>query len=106
MLEEHGKYESIQGKKIHLSQAIEHQQMIMYYGTEIVKILWISLPWWEETQRILKDEKVIGGLTSDLSMPNWYRHQKSGKCLWGNTPMPHHSEKYNPYLANFDIKME
>jgi hypothetical protein len=32
-------------------------------------------------QEQLKEEKVIGGLTDDLSMPSGYWHQKSGKCL-------------------------
>jgi len=106
MLEEYGKYESTQGKKIHLASAIDHQQMILYHGSEILKTLWIDLPWREEMQEQLKSEKVIEGLTDDLSMPSGYRHQKSGKCLWGNTPMPTHSEKYEPYLAKFDIKTE
>lgn len=39
MLEEYGKYESVQGKKVHLSKAIDHQDMIIYYGSEIFKIL-------------------------------------------------------------------
>lgn len=106
MLEEYEKYESVQGKKVHLSKAIDHQDMIIYYGSEIFKILWKELPWREEMQEQLKDEKVIGWLTNDLSMPSGYRHQKSWKCLWGNTPMPAHSEKYEPYLAQFDIKTE
>lgn len=106
MLEEHGKYESKEGKKIHLSEAIDHQQMIMYYWSEIFKIIGNELPWREETQEKLKEEKVISGLTEDISMPSGYWHQKSGKCLWGNTPMPPHSEKYELYLARFDIKTQ
>ena len=39
MLEEYGKYESVQGKKVHLANAIDHQDMILYYGSEIFNIL-------------------------------------------------------------------
>ena len=106
MLEEYGKYESVQGKKVHLANAIDHQDMILYYGSEIFNILWKELPWREEMQEQLEDEKVIGWLTEDLNMPSGYRHQKSGRCVWGNTPMPPHSSKYAAYLRNFDIKTE
>ena len=105
MLEEYGKYESVQGKKVHLSTAIDQEQMVTYYGSELFKILGIQTPWWEDREEYLKEEKIIGGLTDDLLMPSGHWHQRSGTCVWGNTPMPTHSEKYNAFLAKFNIEI-
>jgi hypothetical protein len=91
---------------VHLSSAMRQDDMVHYYGEQLLKILWGNIPWREEREEKLKDEKVIVGLTEDLNMPSGYRHHRTGKCLWGNTPMPAYSEKYEPYLAKFDIKIK
>lgn len=107
MLKEYEKYETIGGKKVHTYEKIEFNKMSYQYWYEILKILWETNKWheYEQQEEILKKESVLSGLTDDLLMPSWYRHVKTGKCLWGNGPSLRGKQREN-YLANYDIKIQ
>jgi hypothetical protein len=39
MLEEYGKYKTVTGKQVHLSSAMRQDDMVHYYGEQLLKIL-------------------------------------------------------------------
>ncbi|MEI7919870.1 MAG: hypothetical protein WCH65_07025 [bacterium] len=62
MIEEYGKYKSVGNKDIHLDKAIDHQNMVINYGSDLFDILEINVSGeedFEEMEIVLKDEKVI-----------------------------------------------
>ena len=105
-LEEDWRYETVSGKKVIMRWSLEYSDMTMYYWFELAKILGIRDKSREERKEILKDHKVLSWLTSDLSLPWGFWHDKTGKCLWLNTGWVVWWEKLKKLLAWFDIKVD
>lgn len=105
-LEEYWRYEASDWTKINMTRTIEHKILILNYGNKIAEILWFKDKPYEEMVELLKDEKVVHGLTSNMIFPGGDWHAKTGKCLWGNTGgVMGRGEDLKKRLARFDIKI-
>ena len=104
-LEENRDYQTISWNKVHIQWSFDLEEMLMYYESELSEILNISNKAEEEREKILRNQKVVYGVTDAQTMSSWLRHAESGKCLWWNTKWVMWKwGMLKKKLQNFDIK--
>ncbi|MCX6822805.1 MAG: hypothetical protein NTX91_02290 [candidate division SR1 bacterium] len=107
-LEKYTKYKTASEGIVALTNALDHENMLHTYSLALIEILGIDKNLsYENKRELLKDEVVIHGLTSNMIMPGADWHQRTGKCLRGNSGGALTNAK-DPkrLLAGFDIKID
>lgn len=105
-LDENWRYVSVAKHRVHMRWTIEG--IWMDFSWKVMQILDISVDeYYDNMDRIEKENHILSWLTSDPIMPGGYWHQETGKCLGWNTGWVVGSwEKYENFIRGFDIKID
>ncbi|MDP2104331.1 MAG: hypothetical protein Q8K26_05415 [Candidatus Gracilibacteria bacterium] len=107
-LDENGRYVSVAKHRVNMRGTIEDGIVCSGFSYQIMKILDMTIEeYYDNIDRVEKENHILSGLTSDFTMPGGYWHQETGKCLGGNTGgVVGNGEKYENFIRGFDIKID
>lgn len=73
------------GYSVTITGNLKKDEMILRFWSQLLDILDVKDQFDEYTEELLADQTVVTGLTDNHLLPRAYRHEKTGKCIWGNT---------------------